>query len=150
MHEKPSNHIDINLKFVHLRFTKCRFPLLGRETGGIRPTQNIALSLHVNPLLSPKIVGFVIVMHFLAILPKISTHQSNPIGKAWNINLKKHPLANFEVRDHYLYTHIKKEQFPFRKAEETQDHSFENFRRLQIIMRQHRKNNQQPFGQWNF
>ena len=43
-------------------------------TGGIRPTQNIALCPHVNPVFSPKNVGFVIVMHFLAILPKMSTH----------------------------------------------------------------------------
>ena len=31
-HEKPSNHIDINLKFVHLVFTACRFSL--SEEGG--------------------------------------------------------------------------------------------------------------------
>ena len=34
----------------------------------------------------------------------MSTQKLNPVGRTWGLNLKKHPLTNFEVRDHYLYT----------------------------------------------
>ena len=69
MHEKPGNHNDINLKFVHLGLENAGFPT-GR-LGGIPPTQNIALSPHVNRLFCPRNVGFVIFMQFLAILPNM-------------------------------------------------------------------------------
>ena len=71
MHEKPGNHIDINLKFVHLGLQNFGFPYVGVGTWGIPPTQNIALSLHVTPLVCPKNVDFVIFMQFLVISTKI-------------------------------------------------------------------------------
>ena len=55
MHEKPGNHNDINLKFVHLGLENAGFPT-GR-LGGIPPTQNIALPPHVTDYFAPEMLG---------------------------------------------------------------------------------------------
>ena len=66
MHEKPSNHIDINFKFLHLGLQYAGFPYW--EGGWVDLSYpKYCLMTHVNPVLSPKL-EFVIFMQLLAIL----------------------------------------------------------------------------------
>ena len=94
MHEKPGNRNDINLKFVHLGLENAGFPT-GRQ-GGIPPTQNIALSPHVNRLFCPRNVGFVIFMQFLAILPNmLPPPLVEPCWVSLVCELEETPFDNF-------------------------------------------------------